>query len=76
MDHPDGHAFRRVTAAICVALFAALFICGAAAKEAKPLKGVALIVGQSQYAHVTPLANPHSRSAAGNNHRINGHARK
>lgn len=58
MDHPDGHAFRRATAALCAALFALLFICGAAAEEAKPLKGVALIIGQSQYAHITPLTNP------------------
>lgn len=30
----------------------------AAAQEAKSLRGVALIIGQSGYAHVTPLANP------------------
>lgn len=30
---------------------------GAAAQEAKPLRGVALIIGQSDYAHITPLPN-------------------
>ncbi|MGE0237827.1 MAG: caspase family protein [Parvibaculaceae bacterium] len=58
MCHPLGDAIRRVTAAVSALVLAVLVAGLAAAEEAKPLKGVALIIGQSAYAHVTPLANP------------------
>ncbi len=64
MDLPFGHAFRRVTAAFWAVLFVVFFAYGAAAQEAKPLKGVALIIGQSQYTHITPLANPDNDARA------------
>lgn len=58
MRNPAGIALRTVTA-VLGALLAALFFAGmAAAQEAKSLRGVALIIGQSRYAHITPLANP------------------
>jgi Caspase domain len=41
--------------AVIVAL---LFAFAAHAEESKTLKGVALVIGQSKYAHITPLANP------------------
>ncbi|MGE3874168.1 MAG: caspase family protein [Parvibaculaceae bacterium] len=41
--------------AVILALFLAVT---AHAEEAKTLKGVALVIGQSKYAHITPLANP------------------
>src|SRR5262245_28073636 len=58
MCHPVGNAIRRVTAAFSALLLAVLFIDMAAAEEAKTLKGVALIIGQSRYEHITPLTNP------------------
>jgi uncharacterized caspase-like protein len=58
MHHPTGHAIGRMTAGFCALLLVAFFIGPAAAQEVKPLKGVALIIGQSRYAHITPLANP------------------
>ncbi|MFZ5671690.1 MAG: caspase family protein [Pseudomonadota bacterium] len=50
----------RTVAALLWALMAAFIgLAGPVpAQEARSLKGVALIVGQSGYAHVTPLANP------------------
>ena len=39
-------------------LLALLLALAAHAEEAKTLKGVALVIGQSKYAHITPLANP------------------
>jgi len=42
-----------------VAFISALcFAVAAPAEEAKTLKGVALVIGQSKYAHITPLTNP------------------
>ena len=42
-----------------LSLLAALFLAVTAqAEEAKTLKGVALVIGQSKYAHITPLTNP------------------
>lgn len=50
---------RDVLSALSWALLAVLFVASpAAAQEARSLKGVALIIGQSGYAHVTPLSNP------------------
>lgn len=52
----DG--FGRVLA-LHLSLFAALILAATAqAEEAKTLKGVALVIGQSKYAHITPLTNP------------------
>ncbi|MGE0238234.1 MAG: caspase family protein [Parvibaculaceae bacterium] len=48
------HAAGAILAALFV-LFAAF---AARAEEAKTLKGVALVIGQSKYAHITPLPNP------------------
>ncbi len=47
------------TLALHLSLFVALLVAAAAqAEEAKTLKGVALVIGQSKYAHITPLTNP------------------
>ncbi|WP_119269187.1 caspase family protein [Taklimakanibacter deserti] len=46
-----------VTALVAV-IFALCLALTARAEEAKTLKGVALVIGQSKYAHITPLANP------------------
>ncbi len=52
-------ARRRVrsAAAIAFALVAALF-CTAAQAQERALRGVALVIGQSDYRHIAPLANP------------------
>src|SRR4029079_14069756 len=64
MHHPNGHAIGRMTAGFCALLLVAFFIGPAAAQEVKPLKGVALIIGQSRYAHITQLANPANHARA------------
>lgn len=58
MRNPAGTALRTVTAVLWALLAALLFAGMAAAQEAKSLRGIALIIGQSRYAHVPPLANP------------------
>lgn len=58
MRHPAETAIRSVTAAFCALLLAVFFVHPVAAEAAKPLKGIALIIGQSRYDHITPLANP------------------
>ncbi|WP_119269196.1 caspase family protein [Taklimakanibacter deserti] len=58
MFHPVGNAIRRMTATFSALLLVALFANLAAAQDTKPLKGVALIIGQSRYEQVTPLVNP------------------
>jgi uncharacterized caspase-like protein len=52
--------FRRFVAWRILACLVAVFaVAGMAAAEgAKPLRGVALVIGQSKYQHLTPLANP------------------
>lgn len=57
MHRPVSAAIGWVTAAFC-ALLLAFCASASVAQDSKPLKGVALIIGQSHYAHVTPLANP------------------
>ena len=47
---------RAALAALALALLCALSATLAA--EEKSLKGVALVIGQSKYAHIAPLANP------------------
>ncbi|MGE0005230.1 MAG: caspase family protein [Parvibaculaceae bacterium] len=54
----NGDARRCVTAAFCALLLGALIANVSAARGAESLKGVALIVGQAAYDHLTPLANP------------------
>jgi uncharacterized caspase-like protein len=66
MCYPAGHVTRVVTAAVSALLLMALLIATARAEEAPTLKGVALIIGQSRYAHVTPLANPATDARAVN----------
>jgi uncharacterized caspase-like protein len=52
----DG--FRQIFA-LHLSLFAALLLAVAAqAEDVKTLKGVALVIGQSKYAHIAPLTNP------------------
>lgn len=58
MHHAAINAIRAVPAAFCALLLACLLAGNSLAQEARTLKGVALIIGQSRYAHVTPLANP------------------
>src|SRR4051812_45838431 len=58
MFYPTGHAIRLVKAAFCTLLLMVLILGTARSEETRALKGVALIIGQSRYAHVTPLANP------------------
>jgi len=56
-----SHAIRgsRIGAAILSALVVFLAAClPAAAQDSRPLRGVALIIGQSEYEHLAPLANP------------------
>jgi uncharacterized caspase-like protein len=45
-------------AVVLLGFLALLFVCAAAHAEGKALKGVALIVGQSQYENLPALANP------------------
>ncbi|KAB2948155.1 MAG: caspase family protein, partial [Rhizobiaceae bacterium] len=47
-----------------VVLFALALVPPARAEEAKALRGVALVIGQSAYAHLPPLANPEGDAAA------------
>lgn len=50
---------RDALSALSWALLAVLFLASpAAAQEARSLRGVALIIGQSGYANITPLSNP------------------
>ncbi|WP_119391337.1 caspase family protein [Taklimakanibacter lacteus] len=56
MRNPASNAVKTVIVAVSVLLLALLS--PTLAQDGKPLKGVALIIGQSHYAHVTPLANP------------------
>lgn len=50
----------REAARLGLVLFVALaaFSSGAWADDAKPMRGVALVVGESRYEHLTPLSNP------------------
>ena len=58
-------AFARLWRPLLVALFFAVAAVQAVrAEEAKALRGVALIVGQSAYEHLPPLANPESDARA------------
>lgn len=43
---------------LAILAFAFVWTSAAPADTAKPLKGVALVIGQSKYEHLTPLANP------------------
>lgn len=56
------HLARKTQWAIraCLAFILAVVLTAAAAQaeEQKTLKGVALVIGQSKYAHITPLPNP------------------
>jgi uncharacterized caspase-like protein len=54
------HAWR-LTVAIAVAVFIAT---AASANESRPMRGVALIIGNSAYEHLTPLANPEADADA------------
>ena len=58
MHDPAGYAVRAVRVASCTLLVLTLLAGYAVAQEAGALKGVALIIGQSRYTHITPLANP------------------
>ncbi|WP_368904816.1 caspase family protein [Taklimakanibacter lacteus] len=51
------HPLRHLAAIAGFAFFLCLAL-AARAEEAKTLKGVALVIGQSKYAHITPLTNP------------------
>ena len=53
-----GNAIRRVAFAVSTLLLAVFASAFAVAEDSPTLKGVALIIGQSAYLHVTPLANP------------------
>lgn len=55
---PVGHVTRMTMAAVSALLLMVLFVATAEAEAARTLKGVALVIGQSGYAHVTPLTNP------------------
>ncbi|MGE3873920.1 MAG: caspase family protein [Parvibaculaceae bacterium] len=57
MCPPVGSAIRRVTAALSALLLIAFLAGLADAQDAKPLKGVALVIGQSKYETLTPLPN-------------------
>jgi hypothetical protein len=59
---------RRVALAVAVLAFAAflqlaLTVC-AGAQEQKALRGVALVIGQSEYEHLSPLPNPENDADA------------
>jgi uncharacterized caspase-like protein len=62
-DHNDPTANIIRRAALCCALLLAL-VCSAVAQEAKPLRGVALIIGNGEYEHLTKLPNPEGDAAA------------
>ncbi|HTN97316.1 MAG TPA: caspase domain-containing protein, partial [Nordella sp.] len=49
---------RAISVFLAVILAVALTAAAAQAEEQKTLKGVALVIGQSKYAHITPLPNP------------------
>lgn len=49
---------RSTVVGILVILGLAFTWMNAASADTKPLKGVALVIGQSKYEHLTPLANP------------------
>lgn len=49
---------RALLPAFAAVIFALCFASLSHAEEPKALKGVALVIGQSKYAHITPLANP------------------
>jgi len=53
-----SRVIRITTAAVSALLLMVLFAAAAQAEEIRTLKGVALVIGQSGYAHVTPLGNP------------------
>ena len=46
----------RLLAAIMIVFL--LLVLPGAAEDGRPLRGVALVIGQSDYSHVAPLANP------------------
>lgn len=54
MLHPS-----RILGSLLATLFACLIVCApATSQEAKPLSGVALVIGNGDYAHLTDLPNP------------------
>ncbi len=58
MVYPAGNLVRAAKAALC-ALLVFIALAGQALAEAdQPLKGVALVIGQSAYKSLTPLPNP------------------
>jgi uncharacterized caspase-like protein len=60
-DSPAFQFVRRAALA-CVLLLAVAW--PAVAQDAKPLRGVALIIGNGAYEHLTPLANPEADAEA------------
>lgn len=60
-DRVSGRARRALAVVVVLVLAAAL---PARAEDAAPLRGVALIVGQSAYEHLPPLANPEGDARA------------
>lgn len=50
-------SYQAVRAFLCLVLILGS-VTGTQAEEAKTLKGVALVIGQSKYAHIAPLTNP------------------
>lgn len=57
-----GGGMKPIGAALAAGLFAALQFCSGEAVAAEPLKGIALVIGQSDYEHLQKLPNP-SRDA-------------
>jgi hypothetical protein len=54
-----------VIASVLAAFLAVLLLAGPLqAQDTRPLKGVALVIGQSRYEHLAPLANPGGMRAA------------
>ena len=52
----SSRSLGRTLAVLLVLLF--FGVAAARAEDAKPLKGIALVIGQSRYEHLAPLANP------------------
>lgn len=58
VPHYLARKARKALSPLLALFFAVLLAAGAQAQEQKTLKGVALVIGQSKYAHITPLPNP------------------